>query len=72
MAVNEFVNTNEAADIIGVTTGRVRQMLIDGSLAGMRANQRAWLVRRDDAEAARGRESKRGRPRISERAPKPS
>ncbi len=72
MAVNEFVNTNEAAEIIGVTTGRVRQMLIDGTLDGVRANRRAWLVRRDDAEAAKDREVRRGRPRISDRLAKPS
>lgn len=44
MPVQDFVNVQEAAAMIGCTDGRVRQMLIDGTLKGVKANERAWLI----------------------------
>lgn len=39
-----MLSVKQAADIIGVTTGRVRQMLIAGTLVGVKFNERAWIV----------------------------
>lgn len=69
VAVEDFVNVQEAAKIIGCTPAYVRQLLIAGGLHGIKANERAWLIRREDAEALTDRAKTVGRPRISTRTP---
>ena len=44
MPVQDFVNVQEAAALIGCTDSRVRQMLIGGTMQGVKANERAWLI----------------------------
>jgi len=44
MPVQDFVNVQEAAALIGCTDGRIRQMLLDGTMHGVKANERAWLI----------------------------
>lgn len=63
MTVGEFVNVQEAAEIIGCTDGRVRQLLQVGEIDGIKANRRAWLIRRSEAERVRDIEHTTGRPR---------
>lgn len=65
MPVGTFVNVNEAADLLGCTVGRVRQMLRDGSLKGLKANAKAWLVPTTEIERMAERPYKTGRPRVS-------
>jgi hypothetical protein len=48
------VSVGEAARILSVTVGRVRQLLIAGRLAGRKLNERAWAVDRRSVEAYRG------------------
>jgi excisionase family DNA binding protein len=43
-----FVPLSEAAEILGVTQSRVRQMLRANKLLGEKINERAWLVSRKD------------------------
>jgi hypothetical protein len=67
--IAEFVNVQEAADIIGCTGGRIRQMLtrekcIDGA---RKINRRAWLIPRQEAERLRDIVATVGRPRRSEK-----
>ena len=62
---HELVSVNDAADILGCTVGRVRQMLRQGELSGIKVNRRAWLVFRSAAETHRARPSAVGRPRVS-------
>jgi hypothetical protein len=45
-----FISVPEAANIIGCTGGRVRQLLIEGVLKGVKLNERAWAVRKDSAK----------------------
>jgi excisionase family DNA binding protein len=54
------VTTKEAAKILGVTEGRVRQMILKGQLPARRFG-RALTLSRGDVETARGR--KAGRPK---------
>jgi excisionase family DNA binding protein len=54
------VTTKEAAKILGVTEGRVRQMILRGQLPARRFG-RALTLSRSDVETARGR--KAGRPK---------
>ena len=63
MPLNELLNVEEAAEVIGVTTGRVRQMLRDGEMHGKKANERAWMVDKAEVDRVAAEEKKTGRPR---------
>jgi|SRR5262245_41987112 len=58
--LTDRVTTKEAARILGVTDGRVRQMILNGQLPAKRFG-RALTVARSDVESLRGR--KAGRPK---------
>jgi excisionase family DNA binding protein len=63
MPVAEFLNVREAAEQIGCTEGRVRQMLIAGDMKGKKANARAWLIPSTEVERMAAREYTTGRRR---------
>ena len=65
MPVGTFVNVQEAAKLVGCTEGRIRQMLLDGTLKGEKANQRAWLILTTEIERLREKPYTTGRPRTS-------
>lgn len=50
MPVSTFVNVSEAAQLLGCSVGRIRQLLIANELRGIKANERAWLIPRDEIE----------------------
>jgi excisionase family DNA binding protein len=58
--LNNRVTTKEAAQILGVSDGRVRQMILKGQLSAKRFG-RALTLSRSDVETLRGR--KVGRPK---------
>jgi hypothetical protein len=58
-----FVSVAEAAEIIGCSGGRVRQLLLEGTLSGQKLNERAWAVERKSAEAFARHPQTVGRPR---------
>lgn len=58
--LTDRVTTKEAARILGVTDGRVRQMILKGQLSAKRFG-RALTLSRSDVESLRGR--KAGRPK---------
>jgi hypothetical protein len=58
-----FVSVSEAAEIIGCSDSRVRQLLIDRTLAGQKLNERAWAVERKSAESYAKQPQTVGRPR---------
>ncbi len=45
-----FCSVADAAEIIGYSDRRVRQMLVAEELAGRKASERSWLVDEDDAK----------------------
>ncbi len=59
-----FVSVQEAAEIIGCSGGRVRQLLIEGTISGQKLNERAWAVERKSAEAFAKVPQTVGRPRL--------
>mgnify|MGYP001199890953 CR=1 FL=1 len=64
MQINfDAVSVSAAAEIIGCTTGRVRQLLRDGMLRGEKLGARAWAVSRVDASKLARTPAKTGRPR---------
>lgn len=60
-----FLSVSEAAELLGVTDSRIRQMLREEELRGEKLNERAWAVYRESAEkAAKSQvDGGRGRPR---------
>lgn len=66
MQINfDAVSVTKAAEIIGCTTGRVRQLLRDGVIRGAKLSQRAWVVSRVDAQKMSETPAPTGRPRKS-------
>lgn len=55
----DFYTTEEAAELLGVTVGRVRQMIIDGTLQTERFG-RAHMISKEALKAAENRKTKRG------------
>ena len=61
----EFVTTQEAAEIIGVTDARVRQLRLSGDLRAIKIDNRTWMIPRNEAEKMAANRPKVGRPRGS-------
>ena len=61
MLIDKSAMTVEAAAaFIGVTTGRVRQLLRSGDLLGEKIGARLWLVDQDSAKEYRDTQRKPG------------
>lgn len=64
MQINfDAVSVTTAAQIIGCTVGRVRQLLRSGELRGEKLGERAWAVSRVHAEKIAKKPASTGRPR---------
>lgn len=63
-----FISVADAAEILGCTGGRIRQLLIDGVIAGMKLNERAWAVERKSVEKLAKVPQTVGRPRLVRKA----
>lgn len=50
----DYMTTSEAAEMLGVSDSRVRQLRIDGVLTGVKRG-RDWLLDRQSVEAAKKR-----------------
>lgn len=62
----DAVSVTDAAAIIGCTTGRVRQLLIEGEIRGRKLSEQdnaPWLVSKTDAEKMAKKPAPTGRPR---------
>lgn len=64
LPARRFLSVDEAARILGCTTGRIRQMLRADELDGEKLNERAWAVDKESVEKAAKKPQERGRPRI--------
>ena len=67
----EWITVSEAVELIGCTDGWVRHLLREGKLEGWRAGERAWLVRRASAAAARKALTTRSNAKKDERPANP-
>lgn len=63
-----FCSVADAAELVGCTVGRIRQLLIDGEIIGMKLNERAWAVDRKSAAKYAKKEFNVGRPRLAKQA----
>jgi excisionase family DNA binding protein len=70
----EYLSTQQAAVELGMSDGRVRQLLLDGTLAGRKLGEDQWAIHRDEVERFKAiPPPERGRPRGGTASPeKPS
>lgn len=61
----DFVTVTKAAEIMGCTPGRVRQMLRAEEIEGEKVGERAWMVLRKAAEKHAQKPDGPGRPRVA-------
>lgn len=61
--LENYLNTQEAADVIGCTDGYVRRLLLDGKITGKKVTARSWVIPRKEAERVRDDLPPTGRPR---------
>jgi excisionase family DNA binding protein len=68
VGIGNFVSVKEAAEIIGCTTGRIRQMLGENLLRGRKFNGKAWAIEKQTVKKVAGQERKPGpKPAVSKR-----
>ena len=67
--MESFLTTQQAAERLGVTAGRVRQMIVDGQLPAMKMG-RDNFIRAEDLQLVAGR--KVGRPAKARKEDAPS
>lgn len=60
MALGHYLSTDEAAEVMGVSPGRVRQLIAEGRLMSRMEGRKRWVLR-EDAQA--WRPNPPGRPR---------
>jgi hypothetical protein len=58
-----LISVETAAETLGVTTGRIRQLLRAEKLDGIKLNERAWVVDRVSLDRVAKIEQTVGRPR---------
>jgi excisionase family DNA binding protein len=61
--LGDWMTVHEAATVLGVTDGRVRQLLSAGALRGERLGARMWLLERASVERYKKERRPVGRPR---------
>jgi len=62
--LENYLNTTQAAELIGCSDAHVRYMLIHGQMKGKKVSGRTWLVERREAERLAKVEHATGRPRM--------
>lgn len=48
--IGNWMSVNEAATMLALTVGRIRQLLISGELSGKKLNEKAWVIERREIE----------------------
>ncbi len=62
----DYLSVNEVAAVLGMTDGRVRQLLREGQLEGHRVNDRAWAIHCLEVERFKQQPRKPGRARVGD------
>ena len=58
-----WLTVKEAAEELGITPGRVRQLIRAGVIIAVQPHPQLYLIHPDSLDAARARETRRGRKR---------
>jgi len=64
---DDEITVAQAAEIIGVTAGRIWQLIDDSTLKARMLHGKAWLVNRKSAEEYAVRDRTTGRPRTGDK-----
>ena len=64
--VPNYLSVQEAADEVGVTDARIRQLIRSGELKAERLGKRAWAITRAAVQTYAKKQRNGGRPRISD------
>lgn len=59
-----YLTVAEAAELVGITTGRLCQLLRAGVLKGHKAGERTWLIPRKELDRFKAKPQTTGRPRV--------
>ena len=63
----DFYSVPEAADQLGLTDGRIRQMLAAEEIKGQKLGQKNWAIPRSEVERLKQVPQTNGRPRSGSR-----
>ena len=66
--LEQFLNTEQAAEVIGCSDAHVRYMLANGLMKGKKVSGRTWMVHRNEAAKIAQVQHRVGRPRRGKRA----
>lgn len=58
--IQGHLTTQEAADLLGLTSSRIRQMIIDGTLKGERVGGKTLLIRQSSIERYQRKKQQNG------------
>lgn len=61
----EYLGIAEAAEVIGVSTSRLRQMIRDEGVKAICISERVWLMERAEVDRVKSIPQKTGRPRVN-------
>lgn len=62
-----FITLTEAAEEIGLTTGRLRQLLRAGKIKGHKFGPRAWVISEKEVKRLKKEPQTTGRPRVGKK-----
>ncbi len=68
MTIEDYLSTKDTAEILGVTSSRVRQLLRAGELDGHRMSSGIWFIDKEEVSQYQLTRRKAGRPRKEEDA----
>ncbi len=58
--LSEYLTCQQVADELGISISRVHHLIAAGRVPATKFGARAWAIRKEDIEAIRVREGKRG------------
>jgi len=53
LSAQTFLSSQEAADALGITDSRVRQMLLAGEMSGQKLGKRMWAIPQAEVDRAK-------------------
>lgn len=65
--LDNWLNTEQAAGVIGCSDAHVRRMLILGTLKGKKVSGRTWMIPKREAEKMATTKPPTGRPRKNQK-----
>jgi excisionase family DNA binding protein len=61
LQAQSYLSTEEAAEVLGLTDGRIRQMLRAGELIGVKLGRRSWAIPSSEIDRVKRRRAEDSR-----------